>query len=74
MAAFETFLDMESLREVMTSATGKGVKVAILDTGVEGPDRLTFEGPNFPMPDIEQSFDLLWKRIKGVAPAPDGQS
>jgi subtilisin len=35
MAGFEKFLDMEHLREVMTSATGKGVKVAILDTGVE---------------------------------------
>jgi len=35
MAGFETFLQMDALREVMTSATGKGVKVAILDTGVE---------------------------------------
>ncbi|PLX29109.1 MAG: metal-dependent hydrolase [Ignavibacteria bacterium] len=42
----------------------------ILDTGVEGHDRLTFEGPNFPMPDIEQAFDLLWKRIKGVSRVP----
>jgi len=35
MASFESFLDMAALREVMTSATGEGVKIGILDTGIE---------------------------------------
>jgi inner membrane protein len=39
---------------------------SILDTGNEGPDRLTFEGPDFPMPAAGELLDLLWERIKGV--------
>lgn len=42
----------------------------ILDTGKEGPDRLTFEGPDFPLSGLDQAINLLWERIKGVSPAP----